>query len=154
MTKVDETPELVGVSNADLLPPPPVPVVAMNVALKLPMFWPEAAKVWFAQADAQFAIKSITVSKTKFYHVLASLPQNVAAQILDLIPTPPAGDPYEVRKERLTTLHSLKDYQRFESLVSLPLTRDQNRMLALLPDDYKPDFILRCLFLRRLPIEV
>ena len=29
-----------------------------------------------------------------------------------------------------------------------------NRMLALLPDDYKPDFILRGLFLRRRPIEV
>ena len=27
-------------------------------------------------------------------------------------------------------------------------------MLALLPDDYKPDFILPRLFLRRLPIEV
>ena len=29
-----------------------------------------------------------------------------------------------------------------------------NRMLALFPDDYKPDFILRGLFLRRLPIDV
>ena len=29
-----------------------------------------------------------------------------------------------------------------------------NRMLALLPDDYKPDFILRGLFLWRLPIDV
>ena len=29
-----------------------------------------------------------------------------------------------------------------------------NRMLALLPDDYKPDFILHGLFLRRLPVEV
>ena len=29
-----------------------------------------------------------------------------------------------------------------------------NRMLNLLPDDYKPDFILRGLFLRRLPIDV
>ena len=29
-----------------------------------------------------------------------------------------------------------------------------NRMLALLPDNYKPDFILRGLFLRLLPIEV
>ena len=63
MPKVNETPELVGVSNADLLPPPPVPVVAANVALKLPVFWPKAAEVWFAQADAQIAIKSITVSK-------------------------------------------------------------------------------------------
>ena len=29
-----------------------------------------------------------------------------------------------------------------------------NRMLALLPDDYKPDFILRGLFLEQLPINV
>ena len=62
--------------------------------------------------------------------------------------------------QSLTTLYSLNHYQRFEALVSLPLTGDQkpshlmNRMLALLPDDYKPDFILRGLFLRRLPIEV
>ena len=29
-----------------------------------------------------------------------------------------------------------------------------NRMLALLPDNYKPDFILRGLFLRPLPLDV
>ena len=147
MPKVNETPELVGVADADLLPPPSVPVAA-NVALKLPVFWPEAAEVWFAQADAQFAIKSITVSKTKFYHTVASLPQDVAAKILDLIRAPPVGDPYEVLKEHLTTLYSLNNYQRFEALVSLPLTGDQkpshlmNRMLVLLSDNYKRDFIL------------
>ena len=160
MPKVDKTLELVGVSNADLLPPSPVPVVAANVALKLPVFWPKAAEVWFSQADAQFALKSISVSKIKFYHVVASLPQDVAAQILDLIRAPPAGDPHEVLKECLTTLYSLNDYQRFEALISLTLTSDQkpshlmNRMLALLPDNYKPDFILHGFFLRRLPIEV
>ena len=158
MPKVDETPELLGASNADLLPPPSV--VAANVALKLPVFWPKAAEVWFAQADAKFAIKAISVSKTKFYHAVASLPQDVAAQILNLIRAPPAGDPYEVLKEQFTTLYSLNDYQRFKALISLPLTGDQkpshlmNRMLALLPDNYKPDFILRGLFLRRLPIKV
>ena len=146
MPKVDETLELVGVSKANLLPPPSVPVVAANVALKLPVFWPKAAE--------------ISVSKTKFYHAVASLPQDVAAQILDLIRTPPAGGPYEVLKEQLTTLYSLNNYQRFEALVSLPQTRDQkpshlmNRMLALLPDNYKPNFILRRLFLCRLPIKV
>ena len=91
MPKVYETPELVGAADADLLPPSSVPVAA-NVALKLPVFWPDAAEVWFAQPDAQFAIKSITVSKMKFYHVVAGLSQDVAAQILDLICAPPAGD--------------------------------------------------------------
>ena len=115
--------------------------------------------VW-ASRCTQFAIKTISVSKTKFYHAVTSLPQDVASQILDLIRAPLAGDPYEVLKERLTTLYSLNDYQRFKALVSLPLTGDQkpshlmNRMLALLQDDYKPDFIFRGLFLRRLPIKV
>ena len=104
----------------ELLPLPSVSIAA-NVALKLPVFWHDAAEVWFAQADAQFAIKSITVSKTKFYHTVASLPQDIAAQILNLICAPPIGD----LKERLTTLYSLNNYQRFEALVSLPLTGDQ-----------------------------
>ena len=45
-------------------------------------------------------------------------------------------------------------------MISLPLSGDQkpshlmNRMLALLPEDYKPGFILRGLFLRRLPADV
>ena len=44
--------------------------------------------------------------------------------------------------------------------MSLPLSGDQKpshlmkRMLALLLEDYKPDFILRGLFLRHLPIDV
>ena len=116
--------------------------------MKLPVFWSDASEVWFAQRDAQFAIKAITVSKTKFYHAVASLPQDVAAQIMDLICAPPAGNPYEVLIERLIMLYYHKDYQRFEGLVSLPLSGNQkpshlmNRMLALLPDDYNPDFIL------------
>ena len=91
---------------------------------------------------------------------MASLLQDVAAQILDLLRALPAGNPYEVLKDCLTTIHSLNNYQRFEALVSLPLTCDQklshlmNRMLMLLSDDYKPDFILQGLFLCRLPIKV
>ena len=126
--------------------------------MKLPTFWPDAAEVWFTQADVQFAIQNVSVSKTKFYH--AVLPQEVASQILDLIPALPASYPYEVLRECLITLYMLNDYQCFEALVSLPPSGDQkpshlmNRMLALLPDDYKPDFILRGLFLRRLLINI
>ena len=100
------------------------------------------------------------MSKTKFYHAVAALPQDVAGQVLDLIRSPPKDDPYQVLRDRLVRLYTLNEYQRFESLVSLTLSGDQkpshlmNRMLALIPDDYKPDFILRGLFLRRLPIDV
>ena len=90
--------------------------------MKLPVFWPDPAEVWFAQVDAQFTIRSVTVSNTKFYHAVAVLPQEVASQILDLICAPPAGDSYGVLHKHLITLYILKDYQRFEALVSLPLS--------------------------------
>ena len=92
---MDEAP-ILGDTEA-LFPPYPdtVPVTA-NVSMKLPTFWPDPAEVWVAQADAQFAIRNLTVSKTKFYHAVAVLPQEGASQILDLIPPPPAGDPYGV----------------------------------------------------------
>ena len=99
--------------------------MAANVSMKLPVFWPNAAKVWFAQADPQFVIKSITVSKTKFYHVVAVLRQEVASQILNLIRTRPAGDPYGVLREHLIALYKLNNYQHFEALVSLPLSGEQ-----------------------------
>ena len=136
--------------------------MAANISMKLPVFWSDAAKVWFAQADPQFTIRSVTVSKSKFYHVVTVRPQEVASQILDLIHAPPARDHYGVLCKLLITLYMLKyyHYQQFEALVSLPHSGDQklshlmNRMLALLPDDYKPDFILRGLFLQRLPKNV
>ena len=58
-------------------------------SLKLSTFWPDSAEVWFAQTDAQFDIRNITSSRSKFYHAVAALPQDVAGQILDLIRSPP-----------------------------------------------------------------
>ena len=106
---------------SDLFPPSASsssPVTA-NVSIKLPVFWPDLAEVRFAQADTQFAIRSVTVNKTKFYQAVAVLSQEVASQILDLIRSPPAGDPYRVLRERLFTLYMLNDYQHFEALVSV-----------------------------------
>ena len=145
---IEEAPVL-GDTEALFPPTSDAVPVAANISMKLPTFWPDTAEDWFGKADAQFEIWKITVSKTKFYPAVAVLPQEVSSQILDMIRAPPAGDLYGVLRERLITLYKLNDYQGFEALVSLPLSGDQipshlmNRMLALLPDDYKPDFILR-----------
>ena len=107
---VDEAPGL-GDTEALFPPSPDAVPVAANVSMKLPTFWPDVAEVWFEQADTQFAILNLTVSKTEFYHVVAVLPQEVASQILDLIRAPPLGDPYGVLQERLITVYMLNDYQ-------------------------------------------
>ena len=88
---IDEAPVL-GDTKALFPPSPDAIPVAANVSMKLPTFWLDAAEVWFAQVDAQSAIRNLTVSKTKFYHVVAVLPQEVASHIFDLICATPAGD--------------------------------------------------------------
>ena len=90
-TVIEEAP---GLGDIEALFPPSsaseaVPLAA-NVLMKLPVFWPDLAEVWFAQADTQFGIRNVTVSKTKFYHAVAVLPQEVDSQILDLIWDPPS----------------------------------------------------------------
>ena len=64
----------------------PAASITTSISLKLPAFWPKATKIWLAQADAQF-------SKMKFYHHVAVLPQELAAQLLDIIMSPPAVNP-------------------------------------------------------------
>ena len=62
---IDEAP-VQGDTKACFPPSPDAVPVAANVSMKLPTFWPDAVEVWFAQADAQFAIRNVTISKTKF----------------------------------------------------------------------------------------
>ena len=45
-----------------------------SISLKLPQFWPDSAKIWFQQAESQFAIRNITAEQTKYHHVVAALP--------------------------------------------------------------------------------
>ena len=130
-----------------------------TVAVKVPAFWPDCAEAWFHQTEAQFALKGVSVSTTKFYYCISAFNRETAVQVLDLIRSPPA-DPYEALKARLLQLYGLDDFQRYEAICSLPLSGDikpsklMTNMLALLPEDHKPCFFLRGAFLKRLPADV
>ena len=84
-----------------------------TVSLKLSTFWTDSPEVWFIQAEAQFEVKRITVSQTKFNHCLAVLPQDVACRLLDLVRAPLA-DPYEALRSRLIQMYTLSDFQRYQ----------------------------------------
>ena len=141
-------------------PEPPQSSHLYAVALKLPPFWPDSCESWFINAESQFHLKNITSSVTKFHHVIALLPQNEIDNVVDLIRNPSATDPYGILRARLLQTHSLTDYARCESIMSLPLSGDMlpsallSKMRALLPIEHQDCLFLRYAFLKQLPADV
>ncbi|KAL6490077.1 hypothetical protein MHYP_G00004220 [Metynnis hypsauchen] len=131
--------------------------MAMNaVALKLPEFWEQHAAVWFAQAEAQFAIRGITEDDTKYYYVVAALNNSTASRVVSFLQEPPEQDKYAGLKTLLLQTFELSESERARRLLSLPGLGDSkpselmDNMLSLM-GDHPPCFIFRELFLQQLP---
>ena len=93
-----------------------VRVQAVPSLVKVPAFWPDSAEAWFVQVEAQFALKGVTPSSTKFYYSVSLFNQGTANQVLDLIKSPLSSNPYEALKSRLLRLFALDNYQRYEAI--------------------------------------
>jgi hypothetical protein len=77
------------------------PAEVSRVAVRLPPFWAERPAVWFTQAEAQFSLAGFSSVKTKFFHVISQLDHRYAAEVEDIITSPPERDPYTVLKTEL-----------------------------------------------------
>jgi hypothetical protein len=94
-----------------------IPADISRVAVQLPPFWAERPAVWFAQVEAQSALAGISSEKTKFYYVISQLDHRYAAEVEDIITSPPERDPYTTLKAELVPLERATH-------PSVPYTRD------------------------------
>jgi hypothetical protein len=89
-----------------------------RVAVRLPTFRPDRPAVWFAQAEVQFELAAITRQRTKFNYVVSQLNQQQAAEIEDIITSPPEHEPYDRLKAELVRRLSTSREQRVRQLLS------------------------------------
>ena len=129
---------------------------ANAVTIKLPPFWSAQPKVWFQQAEAQFAIRGVTAQQTKFYYVVSALDQDTAGRLLDILETPPTEEPYTAIKQRLLDTFWLSRRDRAAKLLHMDSLGDRkpsvlmDEMLGLL-DGHQPCLLFEQLYLERLP---
>lgn len=129
------------------------------VSLKLPKFWTPHARVWFAQTEAEFSLRKITVDQTKFHYVLAALDHDTAERILDLLESPPVNGKYDALKARLLETFTLSDYEKAGHILHMPSLGDakpsalMDKMLSFL-GPHQACFLFRRAFLERMPEEI
>jgi hypothetical protein len=80
-----------------------VPAGISRVDVRLLPFWVERPAVWFAQAEAQFTLASISSEQNKFCYMILQLNQHYASEVEDIIISPPEQDPYSILKTELVT---------------------------------------------------
>ena len=132
-----------------------------TVSVKLPPFWPDKTELWFAQAEAQFDIKGITVEKTKYSYVVSMLDTKTCEQAMDIIRRLP-DNPHTSLKNRLKKAYELTNDERADRIIDMGGLRDRtpsqclNNMLLLVPEAeaQDPGFLFRRIFLRQLPMDV
>ncbi|KAK3792624.1 hypothetical protein RRG08_035956 [Elysia crispata] len=129
------------------------------VALKLPTFWTTCPLAWFAQTEAQFALRNLSSDDTKYFHVVAALDSQTATRVLSVIASPPLTNKYEALKSFLCSAFGLSETERANTLLDLSGLGDRkplqlmDSMLALV-GDHKPCFIFKQIFFRQLPEKV
>lgn len=86
--------------------------------IKLPPFWAASPSTWFLQVEAQFVVSRIKKEWSKYNLVVASLPQDIANSILDILQNPPEADQYTELKRILIERHSFSIEKRIRMLIS------------------------------------
>lgn len=86
--------------------------------VKLPTFWQNNPTTWFIQAEAQFSLGKITADISKYNYVVATLPQDIAESVSDVLENPPNTGLYAHLKKQLIDRHSLSLESRIQKLIS------------------------------------
>lgn len=131
-----------------------------TVSVRVPPFWRANPTVWFCQLEAQFENSRITVDKTKYNTVVASIESDVLAQVSDVIINPPADNMYKTLKDKILERFVDSEQTRLKKLLNDLVLGDKRpsfllqEMRQLSGTGQLDSAILKSLWLQRLPQQV
>lgn len=124
----------------------------------LPPLWRSHINAWFAQAEAYFDLRKITLDSTKINHVILSLSSDVVQDVYDILST--KYQVYSEFKEALIKRFTKSEQERICQLLTAEELGDRTpsellrRMQALVTDSSIETGIFRQIFLQKLPPHV
>lgn len=131
-----------------------------RLAVRLPPFWPHNPALWFSQVEASFLCAGVTTDATKFALVVSQLDHRYAAEVQDIITSPPATEAYAKLKAELVRRVSASQEERVRQVLTQEDIGDRKpsqylRHLRSKVDSCTiPDTLLRTLWSNRLPAQV
>ncbi|GFU12649.1 transposon Ty3-I Gag-Pol polyprotein [Trichonephila clavipes] len=89
-----------------------------RIADKLPPVCTNNIKLWFVQAESNFALSAITNDQTKYNNIIAAIDPETLSSVSDILFEPPATNKYNAFKERLITEFSDSENKQIRKLLS------------------------------------
>ena len=129
---------------------------AHSVAVQLPTFNRMAPSSWFHLADANFHLRSITQSDTKYWYVVSKLDPDTLKKLSSFLSTPRGKDPYAEIRSILCRTFEPKREQKLDALLSTTEMGDERPAefameLRRLWDNVEAEEIVKRIFFRCLP---
>ncbi|KAH7968596.1 hypothetical protein HPB52_009931 [Rhipicephalus sanguineus] len=84
--------------------------------LKVPEFCSSDSKLWFVTVESLFRRHRLTSQSTIYDHVVGALPSHTAADVGDVLLSPPADHPYDHLKETLIRRTTDSEQHRLQLL--------------------------------------
>lgn len=130
-------------------------VEVISVKARIPQFWRDKPRLWFAQFETMVANQK-TSDENKFCLVVAQLEKTDVEQISDIIMSPPNTGRYEQIKKRLLSVYEESENKQLQRLLNEVELGDQRpsqllRRMRELARNKFPDETLRMLWMSHLP---
>lgn len=88
------------------------------MSVSLPAYGLSNPRLWFAQVEAIFDCRRIRSQHSRYSHVLAHLPAEVANEVEELVYDPPTSDPYTALKDAVIARTAVSDEKNLRTLLS------------------------------------